>query len=97
MRHAVIAAVVLVRDVVAQRGARDARGAVRVQVCGDARVADAGGGDGGDGAAEAVAYDGDFVGWIVGGGGFEGGEDAGAGFEPAVVAVWGFSVSFFRD
>ena len=37
-----------------------------------------------------MAYYDEFVGWVGGGGGEEGGEDAGAGFEPAVVAVAGF-------
>lgn len=98
MRHAEIPAVFLIRDVVAQGGGRDARGAVRVEVGGETRVADLGGGDGGDGAAEGVADDGEGVGWVYGGGGLEGGEDAGAGFEPAVVAVFwgGFSGFSFR-
>ena len=87
MSDAMIGPVILVRDVIAEGRRRDARGAVGVEVGGGACVADFGGGDGGDGAAEAVADDGDLVGWVGCGGGFEGGEDAGAGFEPAVVAV----------
>ena len=90
MRHAVVAALVLVRDVVAQHGAGDARRAVRVEVGLGACLSDFGRGDGGDGAAETVAYNGDAVGWVGGGGGSESGEDAGAGFEPAVVAVGWF-------
>ena len=101
MRDAEVPAPVLVRDVVAQGGRRDARRAVGVEVGrgGGGGVSDLGGGDGGDGAAEAVADDDDAVSGVSGRGGFEGGEDAGAGFEPAVVAVhhgrWGFFSFFF--
>lgn len=95
MRDAVVATHVLVRDVVAQHGPGDARRAVRVKVGLGACLSDFGRGDGGDGAAETVAYDGDAVGWVGGGCGAESGEDAGAGFEPAVVAVGGALVLRF--
>ena len=88
MRDAEVAALVLIRDVIAQCGPCDAWGAVGVKVGQGSCVADFGGGDGGDGAAEAVSDDCDAVGRVEGGGGIESGEDAGAGFEPAVVAVW---------
>ena len=81
--------VTLVSDVITQSGGGDARRAVGVESGRGAGIADLGRGDGGDGAAEAVAYDDDFVGRVRSCGGFEGGEDAGAGFEPAVVADLG--------
>ncbi len=96
MRHAVVAAFVLLGDVIAQDGAGNARRAVRVHIGGRAGFSDLGGGDGGDGAAEAVTDDADLVVWIGRGGSFEGGEDALAGFEPAVV-TGGFLVFFFSD
>lgn len=93
MRRAVVAAVGLVRDVLAQHGAGDARGAIRVEIGGRAPVPDLGGGDGGDGAAETVPYDDHLVLWVCGGGGVEGAEDVGACLAPAVVAVVDFSIS----
>ena len=87
MRRSIIAAFLLVGDVVAQHGSGDAWGAVGVEIGVCAGVSNLRCGDGGDGAAETVPYDYDAVGWVCGGGGFERGEDAGAGFEPAVVAV----------
>ena len=98
VRGAVVAAGLLVGDVVAEHGAGDARRAVGVEVGGGAGLADLGGGDVGDGAAEAVPDDGHAVGGVLVGGGEEGGEDAGARFEPAVVAVGGLLVvAFFWD
>lgn len=90
MRHSEIAPLVLLRDVITQRGSGDARCAVRVEIGVGARLSDLGGGDVGDGAAEAVPDYDDAVGGVGGSRGFDGCENAGAGFEPAVVAVAGF-------
>ena len=92
MRRPVIPAFVLVGDVMAQFSWSDARCAVRVEIGDRASVPDLGGGDGGDGAAETVSHDYDAVGGVCGGGNLKRGEDAGAGFEPAVEAVVIFSV-----
>lgn len=43
------------------------------------------GGEGGDGAAEGVADEGEGVGWVRGDGFREGGQDGGAGVEPGGV------------
>ena len=80
-------AVLLCRDVIAQDWAGDARGPVSVEICGCAGFAELGGCDGGDSTAETVADDCEVVGGVGGCGDCEGGEDAVAGFEPAVVAV----------
>lgn len=80
VRRSVIAALVLVRDVITQNRSCDTRLPVCVEVGVGARVSDLGGGDGGNCAAETVSYDDDLVGWVGGGGGLEGGEDAGACF-----------------
>ena len=90
VRDAVVAAEVLGCDVVASDRAGDPWGPVGVEGGGGAGFAAGGGGVGGDGAAEAVAGHGDAVGGVEGGGGFEGREDARAGFEPAVIAIQGF-------
>lgn len=87
MRRSVIAAFVLVGDVVAQHWSGDAWCAVGVEIGICAGVSNLRSGDGGNGAAETVSYDHDAVGWVCGGGGIERGEDAGAGFEPTVVTA----------
>lgn len=95
MRHSEIAPLVLLRDVITQRGSGDARCAVRVEIGVGARLSDLGGGDVGDGAAEAVPDYDDAVVGVGGRGGFDGRENAGARFEPAVVAVAGFQYLLF--
>lgn len=82
-----VPALVLVRDIIAQRRSRNPWCAVRVEIGVRAGLADFGGGDVGDGATETVSYDDDLVRWVSGGDGFEGREHARAGFEPAVVAM----------
>ncbi len=89
MRDSEIAALVLIGDVIAQDRGCDARRAIGVKIGVGARLPDLGGGDVSDGAAEAVAYDDDLIIGVSLGGGFEGREDAGACFEPAVVAMVG--------
>ena len=88
MRRSVIAPSVLIRDVIAQYRSCDTWRAIRVEVGVGACLSDLSSGDGGDGAAETVSYDDDAVGWVTRSDGVECGENAGAGFEPAVVAGW---------
>ena len=85
MRDAVIPALVLIGDVVADLPTANARLAVRVQFDIAPGIAELGGGDGGDGAAEGVARDDELSCRVGVGGRFHGGEDACAGFEPAAV------------
>lgn len=94
MRRSVIAAFVLVRDVIAQYRSCDTWRAIRVEVGVGACLSDLSSGDGGDGAAETVSYDDDAVGWVSGSGGVKCSENAGAGFEPAVVAGWLLAFAF---
>lgn len=96
MRCSEVPALFLVADVFAQRRGGDPWRPVRVEVGGGAcRFPDLGCGDVGDGAAEAVAYNDDSVGWVGRGRGFEGGEDTRARFEPAIVTVVVVSFSVF--
>ena len=97
MRCSEIPAHVLVRDVIAQRRSCDTWRTVRVEIGGGTRLSDFGGRNVSDGAAETVTYDDDSVGWVSGGGGLEGRENAGAGFEPAIVAMAAFSFSLFAS
>lgn len=89
MRDSEIAALVLIGDVIAQDRGCDTRRAIGVKIGVGARLPDLGGGDISDGAAEAVAYNDDLIIGVSLGGGFEGREDAGAGFEPAIIAMVG--------
>lgn len=97
MRCSEILAHVLICDVIAQRRSCDTWRTVRVEIGSGTRLSDFGGRNVSDGAAETVTYDDDSVGWVSGGGGLEGRENAGAGFEPAIVAMAVFSFSLFAS
>ena len=92
VRCSEVSAHFLVADITAQRRAADAWRTVRVEIDVELIINNnLRGSDVGDGAAKTMANDDQSVGWIGGSSGVEGGEDAGAGFEPAVVAMVTFS------
>lgn len=82
VRHAIDVAQALVRDETRRRRPADPGSSIGIQVRWRAALFYLRRGEIGDRAAETVAHDHDFRSRVRGGGGFEGGEDAGARFEP---------------